>query len=145
MHRGPFCSTSAHSSGTLPFCNFSAYGYRFFLVSSRRARCTDIWRTGPSRAYRLVVSSATSKARSSVTSALVRAKQSARTVPARSCCSALAPISCTATTGCLVRCVNHDASLMHALNTLRRSHIEWVPKERLSMPWKEPVSESFEH
>jgi hypothetical protein len=46
-------------------------------------------------------------------------------------------------TDCLVRCVNRDVSLMYALTTLRRLHMdsEWVPKERLSMPWKEPVSE----
>ena len=105
MHRGPFCSTFAHSSGILPFCNFLAYGHRFSRVSSRRARCTDTWRTGPSRACRLVVSLVTSKARSSVISASLRAKLNAHMVPARSYCSARAPISCTVTMDYLVRCV----------------------------------------
>jgi glycerol kinase len=34
-------------------------------------------------------------------------------------------------------------SVMLYLITLRRLHIDWVLKEGLSMPWKEPVSESL--
>jgi hypothetical protein len=87
---------------------------------------------GPSRACHLVplvVSLATSKARSSITSALLRVKPNAHVVPARSFCSAWLPISCIATTDCLVWYVNRDVLSMQALIALRRLHIEWVLKE----------------
>ncbi len=109
MHRGHFCSTSAHSSGIPSFWNFSVYENRFCRVSSRRARCMVLSRTGPSRACRLVVLSVTNKARWSVTGASLGARPNVHTVMRRSCYSAPAPISCTAIMD-LVRWVNGDVS-----------------------------------
>ena len=69
------------------------------------------WRTDLSRACRLVVSLATSKARLLVISVSLRAKPNVPMVLARSCCSARAPILCTVTMDYLVRCVNHGVSV----------------------------------